>query len=1385
MDQQQLLQINGLIDSLNTRVVTLEGTYNTINTSLNNKVNKTGDSMSGPLAISNQNQLRLGEATVNGSTYVGLNGPFSLATSYNLTFPNGTGQVNQVLATDGSGNLSWVSVSGTVFNQSLNTTNNVTFNTVNSTFTGNLTGNVTGNLTGTVLTSNQPSINTLGTLTTLSINGPTSIHNQNQILFFDTTNSISIGLKAPASITGSGYTLYLPTTAGYSNYGLSTDGAGNLSWTAFQLQSTTLNNLSSYNTNGLLTQIGTSTFTGRTIVGSSSNQVIVTNGSGVNGNPTLSLPQDINTISSPTFANITLTSAPTFVGASFTGNLNMNSNLINNLGTPLVSTDAANKAYVDSMISITNISGAGSAGSIPVSNGTKFVPLSIGASGDVLTSNGTTLTYTTPTSFAGTLSHSNLLNLSHDDHTQYLLVNGTRAMSGALNMGSNQINYLATPSVSTDAANKGYVDSVAAGLTIKAACNLKTAASLGSYTTSGSGSSKTLTEVGNGALTVDGIAVSTNYRILVDSFGTTNGVDEGIYVVTNAGSASSSWVLQRSSDANGTPSGPVVDGMYTFIEAGTVYANTSWVLITPNPITVDTTSLSFTELFSSPATPIVHASLSGLSHDDHLQYLLVNGTRAMTGNLNMGGNEITNLAEITSTAGLIISPNGNINLSSSNITNGGTASFTGITTSSIASTGNLTIDPVGTLSLNPGGGTINFNNSSITNVNSFGFSTISTSGVGNNYNYFGAPNGTPNRGTMVIQEQTPAGISLIGFNYYNNGTDNKIDSSCGAWQLTSNISTTSSYFDIDYTAIAKTTSTPFMKLFGETSSFYLGTVSPPTISTFGSNSFIIGGTSHSMTSPSSIIIGGSTSSISSFVGGNCIINSIGTSSNPTATTITPAISATSISSYNATFNDNSIAGSLKNNNMIINSVSSTISGSNSSSVTGTTTSLANIIGGSTNSLIGSSNSIIINGTNNSCINAPNSGIILGSNNTINSSANIILGSSSATITAGSFGSIISSSLTNNGIVTTSTGSNHAILNCSYSTINTNNTYGFTPQNNTLIGSSSCVIGSSTQPALSYNSIIGSSSCSIINFASSSSIIAGQNNTVIGSNAVALGGQYNTNNTQYGMIIGGYNNELSSTGQYCMINNSYNSSIESDSLCGIYNSTGSAIITNSGTFTANTIIGGSTNNIGNINATSTSTLGTIIGGNNNNILGNTNRVTIIGGNGNTITSTAQDSYAFGSMNSITHNGCIQFTDQTSTVFNSVNNQQMQCRFQNGYNFYTNTTLTTGVQLLTGGNGWVTVSDTNMKEDIKAVDIKSIYEKIDELPVITYKYKNDETKQLRLGTSANIFNELFGDKLFTTNKVDDINYINNADVTYICLAVIKQLKQEIEELKSKNQ
>ena len=55
-------------------------------------------------------------------------------------------------------------------------------------------------------------------------------------------------------------------------------------------------------------------------------------------------------------------------------------------------------------------------------------------------------------------SHGLLSGLSNDDHFQYLLADGTRAMAGALNMGTHHINNVVDPTSAQDAATKNYVD---------------------------------------------------------------------------------------------------------------------------------------------------------------------------------------------------------------------------------------------------------------------------------------------------------------------------------------------------------------------------------------------------------------------------------------------------------------------------------------------------------------------------------------------------------------------------------------------------------------------------------------------------------------------------------------------------------------------------------------------------------------------------------------------------------------------------------------------------------------------------------------------------------------------------------------------------------------
>lgn len=72
--------------------------------------------LTGPLAVigsaSAGASIRLPEDTDNGSHYVAIKAPDSLAGTYTLTLPADDGDADQYLKTDGSGGLSWATVSG-------------------------------------------------------------------------------------------------------------------------------------------------------------------------------------------------------------------------------------------------------------------------------------------------------------------------------------------------------------------------------------------------------------------------------------------------------------------------------------------------------------------------------------------------------------------------------------------------------------------------------------------------------------------------------------------------------------------------------------------------------------------------------------------------------------------------------------------------------------------------------------------------------------------------------------------------------------------------------------------------------------------------------------------------------------------------------------------------------------------------------------------------------------------------------------------------------------------------------------------------------------------------------------------------------------------------
>lgn len=185
---------------------------------------------------------------------------------------------------------------------------------------------------------------------------------------------------------------------------------------------------------------------------------------------------------------------------------------------------------------------------------------------------------------------------------------------GIITLGQNTDVVLlnAAPTLPLGVATKGYVDALAQGLTYKNECVLRTTQDLagitGGITIAGSNTTHTITSTTNVTLAASSAYFDgqTNLvvgnRVLVMSQGLGAGLakDNGIYTVTSVGSGSTPWQLTRASDAN--ISADFQSGAATFVNEGTLYASTGWVLTTIGTITLETTSLNFAQFSQLGAT---------------------------------------------------------------------------------------------------------------------------------------------------------------------------------------------------------------------------------------------------------------------------------------------------------------------------------------------------------------------------------------------------------------------------------------------------------------------------------------------------------------------------------------------------------------------------------------------------------------------------------------------------------------------------------------------------------------------------------------------------------------------------------------------------------------
>jgi len=142
--------------------------------------------------------------------------------------------------------------------------------------------------------------------------------------------------------------------------------------------------------------------------------------------------------------------------------------------------------------------------------------------------------------------------------------------SSAVGFNAQRLSGVADPSNPQDVATKAYTDAIAQGLDTKASVRLVATSNVAALT---------------GAVVIDGVTTAAD-RVLLTAQSTPSA--NGLYL-TSAGGA---WA--RTTDAD--TSAKVTSGLYVFATEGAANSDSGWALITPDPIVLGTTALTFTQV---------------------------------------------------------------------------------------------------------------------------------------------------------------------------------------------------------------------------------------------------------------------------------------------------------------------------------------------------------------------------------------------------------------------------------------------------------------------------------------------------------------------------------------------------------------------------------------------------------------------------------------------------------------------------------------------------------------------------------------------------------------------------------------------------------------------
>jgi len=226
--------------------------------------------------------------------------------------------------------------------------------------------------------------------------------------------------------------------------------------------------------------------------------------------------------------------------------------------------------------------------------------------------NNADVTDATNVTAAGALMDSEVTNLdqvkafsSSDYATAAQGTTADNALPKAGGTMTGAITLSGAPTQNNHAVTKTYVDSlIAAGIHYHDPVRVEVPDDVGSlnatYDNGTNGVGATLTNAGTQeALVIDGVTLVTSDRVLI--YNQSNTFENGIYTVTNVGSASTNWVLTRATDADsyGVDNNSLSEGTSVFVTEGDSGSGEVYACTTTGTITFGATAINFSQIGKS------------------------------------------------------------------------------------------------------------------------------------------------------------------------------------------------------------------------------------------------------------------------------------------------------------------------------------------------------------------------------------------------------------------------------------------------------------------------------------------------------------------------------------------------------------------------------------------------------------------------------------------------------------------------------------------------------------------------------------------------------------------------------------------------------------------